>query len=285
MMNNKFVFFGTDDFALEFLKTLKEKGLEPSFIICGEDKAQKRGLKVLPPPVKIWAIDNNIDFLQPENLDGNLIQKLKNLKADFFLVASYGKIMPKELIDVPKFKTLNLHPSLLPRLRGASPIQNLILQEETPGITIMKMDEKMDHGPILSQRELKTEVWPIKYSELSPMLAKLGGELFAEILPNYLEGKIEGSEQNHNEATFTKKVKKDDSLLDLDGNPWENYKKILAYNVWPRAYFFAQKNDKQIRVIVTEASFENQELKIEKVIPEGKKEIDYKNFLQSLKLY
>jgi len=277
-----FVFFGTDDFASAFLTRLKELGLSPSLIVCGEDKPKNRGLKVFPPPTKIWALENNIPLLQPKKLDSSISYKLKAINSAFFLVASYGKIIPKNILDIPKLSTLNIHPSILPRLRGPSPIQELILKEETPGVTIIRLDDKVDHGPILAQREIKIKGWPIKASSLSPILANLGAELFSEILPKILSGKVKEKIQDESLATYTKKIKKGDALIDLSGDPWENYKKILAYNIWPRAYFFRELKGKQIRVVITSARFENQALKIDTVIPESKKEMPYKDFLQSL---
>ncbi|TSC60913.1 MAG: methionyl-tRNA formyltransferase [Parcubacteria group bacterium Gr01-1014_107] len=144
----KFVFWGTDEFAVTVLETLKNKGLRLQLIITAPDKPKGRKLIVTPPPAKLWAKENNISLLQPEKLDFEFCRRLSVVGCELFLVASYGRILPKKIINLPPHKTLNIHPSLLPRLRGPSPIQQTILREEKPGVTIIKMDEKMDHGPI-----------------------------------------------------------------------------------------------------------------------------------------
>lgn len=280
--NKKFVFFGTDSFAYVFLKGLKNKGLMPSLIICGEDKPKNRGLKVYPPPVKVWAIENDITFLQPQKLDSEVGRELSVVGCRLFVVASYGKIIPKEILNIPEHGTLNIHPSMLPRLRGPSPIQELILREETPGVTIIKLDEKVDHGPILAQKEMKLGKWPIKASILSPLLANFGAELFLEILPDLLSSKLEEKTQDESLVTYSKKIKKEDARINLSDDQWENYKKILAYDIWPRAFFFAEKNGKPLRVVITSAVFENGKLKIEKVIPENKKEMPYEVFRKNM---
>ncbi|MEK7552134.1 MAG: methionyl-tRNA formyltransferase [Patescibacteria group bacterium] len=279
----KFAFFGTDTFALNFLTSLKEKGLVPKLIICGEDKVQGRGLKLTPPPVKVWAEENDINFIQPKKLDSSLITKLKESQYDFFLVASYGKIIPEEILNLPSHKTLSIHPSLLPKLRGPSPIQATILEEIEPGVTIIRLDKEIDHGPIIAERKLKTDIWPLKTSALSPLLAELGAELFAEILPDFLAEKIKEKPQDHGKATFTKKIEKNDALIDLTTSAWENYKKILAYDIWPRAFFFTESKGEQLRVVITSAKFEDEKLIIEKVIPQNKKEISYETFLKSIR--
>jgi len=278
-----FAFFGTDTFALNFLTSLKEKGIVPKLIICGEDKLQGRGLVLTPPPVKVWAEENNIDFLQPKKLDSSLIIKLKESQYDFFLVASYGKIIPEEILNLPAHKTLNIHPSLLPKLRGPSPIQATILEEVDPGVTIIRLDKEIDHGPILAEKTLKTEIWPLKTSALSPLLAELGAELFTEILPDFLAGNIKERPQDDGAATFTKKIEKNNALIDLSEPAFENYKKILAYDIWPRAFFFAESKGQQIRVVITSAKFEDEKLIIEKVIPQNKKEMSYETFLKSIR--
>ncbi|MCI0542427.1 methionyl-tRNA formyltransferase, partial [bacterium] len=128
-MKNKepqFIFFGTPDFAVGVLEELEKKGLLPSFVVTAPDKPKGRGLVLTPPPVKVWAEARGIKILQPEKLDQNFIAELKKYSWDLFVVAVYGKIIPKEILLLPKHGALNVHPSLLPRLRGASPIQSAI---------------------------------------------------------------------------------------------------------------------------------------------------------------
>lgn len=301
MKNTDFIFFGTSKFSCIILDELKAAGFLPSLIITSEDKPQGRKLVVTPPPVKMWAIENKIPFLQPEKLSDKDFQKvLKGTAsdgADLFIVASYGKIIPRAILDIPTYGTLNVHPSLLPRLRGATPIQSAILGENETGVSIMLLDEQMDHGPILAQEKYTPEKttatgtadWPPYAPDLEETLAKMGGKLLAKTIPKWVDGKIKPHEQNHAEATYTKKIVKEDGLIDLKDNSKtpetaeKNLRKIRAYAGWPSAYFFLEKNDKKIRVAIKEASLENGELKITKVVPEGKKEMSYEDFLRGIK--
>jgi methionyl-tRNA formyltransferase len=277
----KFVFFGTPQFAVGVLDELEKKGFVPSLVVTAPDKPRGRKLIVTPPEVRVWAQKRNIPVLQPEKLDRTFDFQLSAF--DVFLVVAYGKIIPKSILEIPKHGTLNVHPSLLPRLRGASPIQSAILTEEKTGVSIMLLDEEMDHGPIVAQKEYacsKDICWPPKASELEPALAKLGGKMLADTLPRYVEGEITPVPQDHSQATFTKKIQKEDGLLNLSDDGLKNFRKIQAFNVWPRAYFFEEISGKKMRIIVTDAAIENEKLIIKKVLPEGQKETSYAEFLK-----
>lgn len=267
-MNNNFIFFGTDDFSIEVLKVLLDNNIKPDYCITQPDRPKGRNLVLTPPDIKVFCEKENIKVLQFEKLETNQIPEV-----NFYVVASYGKIIPKEIVDKPKLGALNVHPSLLPQYRGASPIETAILNDDKKtGVTIMLMDEKMDHGPIISQREVNFDVWPKKI-EVRDKLAKIGGEMLTEVI-NDLEN-IKATEQNHDQATFTKMLKKSDGEIfesDLDKTKWL---KFIAYNPWPGIFFFT---DKGIRVKITDAKFEDGKFEILKVIPEGKKEMDWKSF-------
>jgi methionyl-tRNA formyltransferase len=276
-----FTFFGTSDFSIHVLEALKTSGLLPSHIITTPDMPQGRKLIITPTKVKLWAIKNNIPFIQPENLKSLAVEEeLKKYNSDLFIVASYGKIIPQNILDIPSHKTLNVHPSLLPKLRGASPIQTAILEEEKTGVTIIRLDEKMDHGPIIAQKNLDLENWRTFYEKLENTLGQMGGFLLAEILQNWVDGKIIEKEQDHDSATYTKKIEKVDGLISPEEDAEKNMRKILAFSVWPGTYFFTQKNGKEIRVIITEAEIVDGKLEIKKVVPESKKEMSYKDFLK-----
>ncbi len=291
--NLKFVFFGTPDVASETLEILKENGYSPSLIITAPDKPQGRKLFLTPPPVKVWAEQNGIPYLQPENFKGqdvvfkNIAQAVEpsianfqqeimrvlknNILLDLFVVVAYGKIIPKEILDMPKFGSINIHYSLLPKYRGASPVESAILNGDTEtGITIQQMELKMDSGPILAQE--KIIILPDeKASELRARLIKIGGELLVATLPKIINQKIKPIPQNELEATFCKKIQKEDGLIDLNSDGIINYNKFRAYATWPRTFFF--KDNK--RIIITDATLEEGKFIIKRVIPEGKKEIDY----------
>ena len=143
----------------------------------------------------------------------------------------------------------------------------------------MELDAEMDHGPVVAQRERIRNDWPPKGSELTRDLAHFGGALLAEIIREWMNG-LRGHAQDHTRATFTKKIKKEDGLINLADDPLQNYKKIRAFDGWPGAYFFTERGGKKIRVKITEAQLNNHKLVIEKVIPEGKNEMDYADFLR-----
>jgi len=284
-MEAKFAFFGTDKFSVAVLEELEKKGLTPSLVVAAPDRPKGRGLLMTPPETKVWAQERNIPVSQPENLkqdgsDSNAndshLAKLKEM--EFFVVASYGKIIPQYILDIPKHGALNVHPSLLPQWRGASPVETQILNDENEvGVTIMLLDAKMDHGPILDQEFVEPPYWPMKGSELQDLLAHTGGAMLARVIPEWLEGNIDAQEQDHDLATFSKKISKEDGLIDLKNDPYQNLLKIRAFNVWPRSYFF-DKNKK--RIVITDAEVENKKLVIKTVIPEGKKEMTWEQYSQ-----
>ncbi len=264
MSDSPFTFFGTDDFAVTVLITLADLGLKPQLIITTPDKPSGRQLILTPPPVKVWAKENKIPFHQPDKLSTLAPNSL-------FLVASYGKIIPEQILSLPTHGTLNIHPSLLPKYRGATPLQSAILNGDTAtGVTIIKLDKEVDHGPIVAQESFSLTNQPdITYPELREALAKSGAQLFAKILPDWLEGKIEAREQNHSQATFTKKIIKQAGEIKLDDDPLFNYRKYRAFLPWPGIYFFDQGGK---RIIIKKAKLENGHFTPVRIVPEGGKE-------------
>ncbi len=276
----KIAFFGTPNFAVEILEELKKGDIVTDLIITNEDKPQGRKLIITPPPVKVWGEQNNIEIFQPKKLDSGAVKKLKGF--DLLIVAAYGNILPKEILDIPKHGTLNVHPSLLPKFRGSSPVESAILEgDEETGVSIMLLDELMDHGPILDAQVI-TLNGEERGNELESKLAKLGGQILAEIIPNWVAGEIDPQDQEHDQATYTQKIKKSDGLINLDDDPELNYRKIRAFDGWPGTYFFVKKNNKEIRVVIKETILKDGQLKILRVIPEGRKEIDYDVFIKDI---
>ncbi len=291
-MNNpaqiKFAFFGSSRLSIIVLDELAKRGIIPGLIISGPDKPKDRGHELHPNIVKEYALKNNIPVESPIKLDSNFIEKLtttlklrrasKSQSWDIFLVASYGKIIPKTVIELPTKGSLNIHPSLLPKYRGPSPLPSTILDDQKrTGVTIMKMDEQMDHGPIVAQKEILITEWPT-YEDYEEMMAREGARLFADTITEFISGNIELIEQDHAAATFTKKIVKDDALLNLSDDAYLNFRKIQAFHEWPQAFFFLEHRGRQIRVKVTEAVFESGQLQILRVIPEGGKEMGYTDF-------
>lgn len=291
MSNLKFAFFGTSELSAKILEKLIESGYIPSLVVTAPDKPRGRKMIMTPPPVKVFAQKNNLKIIQPEKLSDLDIECPSGL--DLFIVASYGKIIPKSILEIPKFGTLNIHPSLLPKFRGPSPIQSFLLSgEEKTGVTIMLMDEKVDHGPIISISNLKpvcrqarSQISNLNAKELEEKLAELGGQTLVDVIPKWMNEEIKAIEQNHNQATFTKKISKEDGWVDLEKDkPEIIYRKFLAFNPWPGIYYFTEKNKREIRVIITDMELsENGKLKIKKVKPEGKNEINFADFLKGSK--
>jgi len=285
----KVAFFGSPELAVNILEKLKISGgstsqdLVPSLIITQPDRKVGRKLVITPPPVKTWANENNISTLQPEKLDSEFIDKLKSQDWDLFIVVAYGKIIPQEILDIPKKGTLNVHPSLLPKYRGATPIHSPILNgDKVTGVSIILLDEKMDHGPIIAQE--KITLWENSISEmptqsqLEKTLAQFGGKLLGDNIPKWLNDQIKPQEQDHSKATFCNKFKSNDALIDLDGDAQENFLKIQAFDKWPKAHYFsAQDGKNKKRILIKKARLENGKLILEKILPEGESEIILNN--------
>lgn len=275
-MNNNtsnFIFFGGEPLAVPILEKLHQNGFIPKLIVCNPDKPQGRKMKITPPKVAIWAKEHNISIFQPESLkEETVAEYIKKERPDFFIIISYSKIIPRNILEIPSLGSINVHPSLLPYYRGSSPIVAPILNgaKET-GVTIIKIDEKMDHGPILAQEKLNLSGEEF-IQDLEKVLIDIGGDLLLQTLPKFISGEINSIEQDHTKATFTEKIKKEDGLIDPKDDPIKNYAKFRAYNIWPRIYFFQDNK----RIIITKAKLENGKFIIEKIIPEGGKEQDYK---------
>jgi methionyl-tRNA formyltransferase len=269
-MNLNFVFFGTPDVASDTLEILKKSNYLPSLIVTSSDKPQGRKMIVTPPPVKLWAIENNIPYIQPEKLRTDDFTD----NFDLFIVVAYGKIIPEEVINMPKYGSINIHYSLLPKYRGASPVESAILNGDLKtGVTIQKMSYKMDTGPIVAQTQVEISL-DEKAEELRKNLIKIGGELLVKTLPDFITGKITQKPQDNTKATYCTKIEKEDGLIDLSADGHINYNKFKAYATWPRIFFF--QNEK--RIIITDATLEDNKFIIKKVIPEGRKEITWKDF-------
>ena len=193
-------------------------------------------------------------------------------------MAAYGKIIPRTIIDLPKHGTLNVHPSLLPNLRGASPIQSGILDDVAPGtqhetgVTIMQIDEQVDHGPIVAQEKITVPNWPPKGKELEETLGKLGGELLVKTIAPWVSGSITPTEQDHDHATYTKKMTSGSGQIYLDDDPVRMYRKIRAFDSWP-----ARISPLLAMTRHTRRGYRSppaaDKLVLDRVIPEGKRNV------------
>ena len=230
----KIVFMGTPDFSLQPLKSLVEAGHDVSLVLTREDKKRNRG-ELSPTPVKELAQELNIPVLTPSKMkDEALIERLKSENADFFVVVAYGKILPKEILDIPKLGCINIHASLLPEYRGAAPIQwSIIDGKKKTGITTMLMDEGLDTGDILKQYEL-----PIADDEtggsLFDKLAILGGEDIVDTIANF--DSINPTPQGNATTEYAKMISKQMGEIDFNKSATEIERLIRGMNPWPSAY-------------------------------------------------
>jgi len=273
-MNTKptIAFFGTPELCIPILDALDQAGYSPSVIITNPDRPIGRKHILTSPPVKLWAQKKNIPVLQPEKLGEDFKLELQKYTIDLAIVVAYGKIMPEWLIKLPKYQTLNIHYSLLPKYRGASPVESALLHgDNITGVCIQQMAYAMDEGPILVCHEI--DILPDEVaSELRDRLNGIGASLLVEILPPYLADELVAHEQA-GEPSYCYKTEKEDGEIHRetmsDQELWNRYR---AYHGWPGIFFFDTEGK---RIKITKARFENGSFIIEKVIPEGKSETNW----------
>jgi methionyl-tRNA formyltransferase len=233
----RIVFFGTPQFAVPTLDALR---LGPDVIVavvCQPDRPSGRGQRLQAPPVKQVAMRHGIEVLQPAKLRApDVAQRLQRWAPDLIVVAAYGRILPKDLLDLPRLGCINVHASLLPKYRGAAPVQWAIVRGETiTGVTIMQMNERMDEGDILLQRAT-----PIgedeTHGELEPRLAELGATVLMEALADLHRGVLHPTPQTHADATLAPLITKEDGSIDWSLPANDIARRVRAFSPWPSAY-------------------------------------------------
>lgn len=245
---------GTPGFAIPSLEALKQFNIVA--IVTQSDKPRGRGLKMSASPVKQWAIENGIKVLQPEKLkDEGVLEEFKKLEPDYIVVASYGKILPPQVLKIPKKFALNVHPSLLPEYRGAAPVPwALINGEKETGVTIFEMDEGMDTGRILYQ--VKTEIKKDETAgDLLRRLSFIGAEALIKTIEGIENGSITPREQDHSRATYAPMLKKEDGLIRWELSAEEINNRIRGMNPWPGCYTYW--NGKLLKIWFAEFTDEN----------------------------
>ena len=248
----KFIFFGTPYIGAVVLEKLIQAEMKPVLVVTMPDKPAHRGQKPAPSPVKVTAQSHGIPVIQPE--DFSLVPaEITAAQADIFVVAAYGKILPKRILEIPPQGVLNMHPSLLPKYRGPSPVQTTILNGETKtGVTIILLDEKVDHGPIIAKEEYQGDLSSITTPELKHELGVLSGELLAKTIPLWMEENITSQEQDHSKATFTEIIKKEDGHIDWNKDAEYIERQVRAYAEWPGTFTFvedSQGNSLRLKII------------------------------------
>lgn len=232
---------GTPEFAVPSLAEL-DKTFDIPLVITQPDKPAGRKQRVAPSAIKVMAELLGIPVFQPESAkNGLLLKSLKQINPDLVVVVAYGKLIPHDVLALPKYGVLNLHPSLLPKYRGPSPIQSAILNnEKKTGISIMLLDNEMDHGPILYQKDVIIETTD-NAGTLHDKLSNLGASVFPTVINDFISDELRPYEQNHSEATFCKLLTKDDGKIDPASPVEQIHNQIRALTPWPGSFFLWRK--------------------------------------------
>ena len=234
----KAVFMGTPDFAVPTLQKMIDMGIEVTAVVTQPDKAKGRGKKVIYSPVKECALAHDLPVYQPVRIrkEPEFIQTLRDMQPDVIVVVAFGQILPKEILDIPRLGCVNVHASLLPKFRGAAPIQwSIIDGEKETGVTIMQMNEGLDTGDILTQK-----IVPITAEDtgesLFDKLCEAGGQLLLETLPKLENGSITPVKQDESKSSYAKMLTKELGHIDFSGSAVEIERLIRGLNSWPSAY-------------------------------------------------
>lgn len=244
----KIIFFGTSNVALPVLEVLVKQH-QVLTVVSTPDSMSGRRQNLSESPVSALAKDLGINLLKPEKVKNNqdFLQTLKNLDAELFVVVSYGKILPLEIINLPKYKTINIHFAVLPKYRGPSPIQAALFNgDEQTGTTIFILNEKVDDGPLLSQEIVNIDSWD-NFFTLSDRLAKKSAALINGVINDYITGKITPLPQNEAAASYTKIITKDDGRISWNKSSQQIYNQFRAFFIWPGIW--TTWNGKKIKIL------------------------------------
>ena len=272
-------FFGTPAFTTDFLDVLVANDMAPTLVVTNLDRPVGRGMTITAPAPKLWAQDHSIAFIQPEKITPEVLAELSKTTWDLFVVVAYGKILPQELINMPKHGTINVHYSLLPKYRGATPVESALLNgDETTGVSVQQMRYKLDSGPII-----KEELLAINPTDTTLTLRHKLNTVALELLPGVITTLFDGTatpvEQDETLATQCGKIQKSDGEISLTDDPILNDRKYRAHVGNVGTYFYTEKDGKRIRVKVTKARLEDDAFVIDEVIPENGKRQNYQQFL------
>ena len=298
MKNKKIVFFGTPDFSLPPLKTLYLGGYEVVGVYTQEPKKKSRGMKSKITPVHEWANSQLLPVFTPKLIDSNSLLEFKSLKPDIAILFAFGKIIPQAWLDVPLFGFINIHASLLPKWRGAAPIQRSIENNDSKtGITIMKMNNKLDEGPILKTKEI--EIDPLMNGEdLINIISMESCSLLYEVLKNYFKGEIFLTDQDASKASYAHKISKDECQINWSETNHIINQKIKAFYPYPAMWFsFEGKRYKILKAKITEKTGEigviidneltiacgQGSIQIDEIQVEGKSKMNSKDFILGYK--
>ncbi|HEY9720367.1 MAG TPA: methionyl-tRNA formyltransferase [Oscillatoriaceae cyanobacterium] len=236
-MNHPVLYMGTPSFAVPTLEAMIQAGWPIVGVVCQPDRPAGRGQQLQPPPVKQLALEHGLKVFQPEKLRRNedFLTQIKELAPALIVVVAYGNILPAEFLEIPRYGCLNVHASLLPKYRGAAPIQWALIRGETKtGVTLMQMDVGMDTGPMLAKAEMAIAPDDTSAS-LAPKLANLGAQLAVEQIPNWIAGKLDAVPQNDAQATMAPKLTKETGALDWRQGARALHDLVRGVTPWPGA--------------------------------------------------
>jgi len=274
--HKSFVFFGTPTVARDTLAALLAHGYTPALVVTAPDAPRGRGLALTPSPTRVLAEAHGIPVLTPHTLNADVVAALRAASCEYALVVAYGKILPEALIALFPRGMLNVHYSLLPAYRGAAPLEAALRAgERETGVTIQKVVRELDAGDIIAQEAVA--IGPDETArELRPRLIALGADLLIRTLPAYLAGTLEPRAQDPAHVSYAPKFKKEDGLISLNAPAQENWYTYCAYADTIGTYFMHQ--NKRIKIVA--AHYKNGTFAIERVIPEGKREMAYADFVR-----
>lgn len=301
----KIVFMGTPDFAAASLEALLQAGHQVTAVVTQPDKPKGRSGELVPPPVKVTALAHQIPVMQPVRIrHPEAIEELKQYPADIYIVAAFGQILPQEVLDIPAYGCLNIHASLLPKYRGASPIQHVIIDgEDKTGITIMQMDAGLDTGDMLYKKEIAIEAQD-NYETLHDKLMILGGEAIVEALPLLTGGNLTPQKQVDADSCYAPIIKKSMGEVNFHRTSAEIERQVRGMTPWPSAYTYCRgkqmklwsvacveeetgeapgtivRVDKEAFLVATGKGL----LQVNELQLEGKKRMSAKDFLLGVKL-
>lgn len=266
----KVIFMGTPDFAVPTLEAL-EKEHEVALVITQGDKQRGRGKKMMPPPVKAKAIELGLDVYQPQDINSDeSIEKIKEINPDIIVVVAYGQILKEEILNYPKHKCVNVHASLLPKYRGAAPLNWVVINgEEKTGVTIMEMSKGLDSGDMLEKCELPIDD-DMTAGDVHDSLMQDGSKLLIETLKKIEDGSVTKTQQDHEKSTYAPMMDKDLGRIDWDQSAKDIKNLVRGTFPWPSAYFkYEDKNVKVLETEVCEKDRDEQAGKVLKVSEEG----------------
>ncbi len=298
-------FFGTSIFALKSLSKLYENQVNIKFVVSQTPKPSGRGKRISDSPVSDFAKKKKLSLLCPDKLDEEFYNQISSYNIDFIVVVAYGKLLTNKILSLPKFFCLNIHGSILPKWRGAAPIQRAILNsDKKTGVSIMIVEENLDSGPVVMKKEVYIEKND-NAGTLHEKLSVIGSELILIALVDIFNNNYSTKKQKEKDATYAEKIIKNETKIDWSQNAQIINNKIRAFNPWPGAWTYLHTKNKKIRIKIVEAEVKNSSdtltqeffrdskknlivkcnksfLKINKVQPEGKKILNYSDFLNGL---